>query len=73
MPDKIITRPATPEFRDGYDRIFGKKTSDGYTYHTYQIEGAIRTPEIQAALERSMRPTKAWVWGRKFVPDQTVS
>ena len=25
MANKIITHPATPEFRDGWDRIFGKK------------------------------------------------
>jgi len=24
MADKITTRPATPEYRDGHDRIFGK-------------------------------------------------
>lgn len=51
----IKTRPATPEFRDGYERVFGKKTADGYTHKTYAIEGAIRTPEMRMALDRSMQ------------------
>jgi hypothetical protein len=110
MADQIKTRPATPEFRDGYDRIFSSKPgvprsvdeiydcmieagagrkvivldvsgtqlgcvvtenakynrklaaalfrsvmAPHCTYKTYEIEGALRTPETRAALDRSMR------------------
>ena len=49
---EIKTRPATPEFRDGYDRIFaGKK----YDYVTYPVDGADRSPEMQVAMDRSMQ------------------
>lgn len=61
MADKIITHPATPEYRDGYDRIFGKKrdkTDDGYTYATYKIDGAYRSPAMKAALAHSMQRTQ---------------
>lgn len=28
MTDRIVSHPATQEFRDNYDRIFGKRTLD---------------------------------------------
>lgn len=44
---EIKTRPATPEYRENWDRI--------YTKVTYQIDGAYRSPEMQRALDKSMQ------------------
>lgn len=43
MADKIIARPATDEYRDGYDRIFGgfRRRADGGVMRSGQGANAL--------------------------------
>lgn len=47
------TPPASPEYRENWERIFGKKEPE-YQYVTYPIEGADRSTAMETALKRSM-------------------
>mgnify|MGYP001558951365 CR=1 FL=1 len=48
---KIVTHPATPEYRDGWDRIFGKKDLTERS-----IEEALH--EVDPAKPLAFQPTK---------------
>lgn len=47
MPDRIVSHPATQEYRDNYDRVFGKKSHVATDMHVYVdgVEIAIYTQQ----------------------------